>query len=95
MRIKARKDVTQRDIVEGLRVVGVKVYVLNNPNLPDLLTGFRGKLRLLEVKNGKFPSQRKLRKGQEEFFREWQGCPVYVVTSLPEALDAHSIRLAT
>lgn len=96
MRLAARKDANQSEIVKGLRIVGVKVYVLNNPDIPDLLTGFRGKLRLIEIKDGaKYPSQRKLRKGQQAFFSEWQDYPICVVSSLAEALEAHGIWLTT
>lgn len=88
MRTRARKDGNQTEIVDGLRAVGVKVHVLNQADIPDLLIGYRGRHFLLfEVKNnGRPPSARKLRPGQQKFADEWKGYPIYKVESLDEAL---------
>ena len=42
MRLKARKDRNQADIVHGLRAAGFSVAVLNQAGLPDLLIGGMG-----------------------------------------------------
>lgn len=90
--LKARKDANQTRIVKALRDVGVKVYVLNEPM--DLLTGFRGVLRVIEVKDGnRFASQRRLKPSQEKFMTEFEGCPVFKVENVFEALKCHGIEV--
>lgn len=92
LRRASRKDANQTRIVKALRDVGVKVYILNEP--VDLLTGFQGTLRAIEVKDGeRIPSQRKLKPSQEKFMAEFQGCPVYKVENVFEALAAHGVEI--
>jgi hypothetical protein len=58
--------------------------------VPDLLVGVPGlkTLLLIEVKDGsKPPSARGLTEDQKRWHEAWQGYPVYVVTSVPEALE--------
>ncbi len=43
MRLRARKDLNQREIVLGLRAAGFSVAVLNEAGLPDLLIGGMGR----------------------------------------------------
>lgn len=90
IRRASRKDANQSRIVKTLRDVGVKVYILNEP--VDLLTGFQGVLRAIEIKDGsRIPSQRKLKPSQEKFMSEFQGCPIFKVENALEALAAHGI----
>lgn len=90
LRRASRKDANQSRIVKVLRDVGVKVYILNEP--VDLLTGFQGVLRAIEIKDGaRIPSQRKLKPSQEKFMAEFQGCPIFKVENALEALAAHGI----
>lgn len=92
MRYAARIDANQNEIVNGLRRAGVKVYILGLPL--DLLTGWKGVLRILEVKDGgNTKSRRKLRPGQEKFINEWADCPVFKVENLAQAYDAHGIKV--
>lgn len=94
MRRAAKKDRNHELIVTALRKVGVRVRTLNEKDLPDLLTGFEGTLRLLEVKDGeRKPSERRLRSGQQAFFAEFNGCPVYKVENVFEALSVHGIEV--
>jgi hypothetical protein len=87
VRRAARKDDNQAEIVKRLREAGVKVRILNEPDLPDLLIGHRFNFWLFEVKDGaKPPSRRKLREGQETFAQEWSGYPIVKIESLDEAL---------
>lgn len=94
--MRARKvDDNQPEIVAALRKAGCKVYVSSSfgEGFPDLIVGYAGVIRLLEVKDGdKPPSARKLTKPQEAFFKEWEGLPVYVVESPKQALDIVSGR---
>ena len=81
MRRKARKDLNQDSIVASLRGVGATVYVTNNPALPDLVVGYRGRNFLLEVKGDKG----RLTPDQVEFFDTWRG-QAEVVHNEKEAL---------
>ncbi len=92
LRRASRKDANQSLIVKALRRVGVKVYVLNEPM--DLLTGFGGVLRVVEIKDGaRVPSQRRLKPSQEKFMSEFADCPVFKVETIGEALAAHGIEI--
>lgn len=86
VRHAARTDDCQKPIVDALRAVGAKVYVLKLPL--DLLVAVRGsdgsvRTLLLECKDddGRFS------KTQAEFMAEWPG-EVHVVRSPIEALRA-------
>lgn len=93
MRQRARKDDNQNEIVDGLRAVGVKVHILNQKDIPDLLVGYRFNLYLMEVKDGKRkPSERRLRPGQQAFADGWVGYPICKVESLEEAFQTLGIR---
>lgn len=85
MRRAARTDATQEPIVAALRKIGARAIYIKEP--VDLLVGYRNATVLLELKDGeKFSSERRLTKQQEEFIATWPGGPVYVVSSVDEAL---------
>lgn len=87
MRRAARKDDNQAEIVKGLRKIGVKVEILNQDDIPDLLIGYRFHFWLFEIKDGKkAPSRRKLRPGQQRFAERWAGYPIAKIENLDEAL---------
>ena len=88
MRIAARVDDNQKDIVEALRAIGATVRVVTQGGgIPDLLVGFRGHTVLMEVKDGrKKPSARKLTEAEEKFFLEWRGGMLAIVESVDDAL---------
>ena len=85
-------DRNQAEIVKALRKIGCKVYVSSSfgQGFPDLIVGVPGGERsilLVEVKDGsKPPSARKLTPDQVKFHAEWYGWPLFVVTSVDEAL---------
>jgi hypothetical protein len=84
-------DANQAAVVDALRRVGALVQHLHTVGggCPDLLVGFRGKLLLLEVKDGrKPPSERRLNDAEAEWHRRWAGYPVATVTSPLDALKA-------
>ena len=92
MRRAAKTDSNQVDVVEALRAAGCRVQSLASvgEGVPDLLVGVPGlkTLMLIEVKDGsKPPSDRNLTAKQKLWHDAWQGFPVYVVTSVPEALE--------
>jgi hypothetical protein len=88
----ARVDDNQTLIVDCLRRCGCQVEVLSRlgRGVPDLLVGTpRGQLVLIEVKDGaKIPSRRQLTSDQERWHAEWRRFPVFVVSSVVEAVDA-------
>ena len=88
MRLAARVDDNQKDIVEALRAIGATVRVVTQGGgIPDLLVGFRGHTVLMEVKDGrKKPSARKLTEAEEKFFLEWRGGMLAIVENVDDAL---------
>jgi Holliday junction resolvase len=82
MRKYGKIDENQNELVEYLRMAGAKVLIMSNMGggCPDLLVGWRGKLTMVEVKDGKKPpSQRKLTTDQEEFHSEWANYPLLIM----------------
>lgn len=88
----AKVDDNQGLIVDCLRRCGCRVEVLSRVGggVPDLLVGTpRGQLILVEVKDGaKAPSRRQLTSDQERWHADWRRYPIFVVSSVLEALDA-------
>ena len=97
----AKVDANQRAIVAALRKAGCRVYVSSSfgKGFPDLIVGFPGRetIALVEIKDGsKPPSARKLTDDQVTFHAEWYGWPLFVVTSVDEALGlVQESRLST
>lgn len=91
-RYARRVDGNHREIVSGLRAVGVAVLDLHAlAGTLDALAGFRGRIVLLEIKDGSKPaSRRKLTPAEVTTIALFQrnDCPVHVVDSLDAALRA-------
>ena len=88
MRLRAKVDDNQANIVAALRRIGCEVLSLAavGQGCPDLLVQRNGKLYLLEIKDGnKSASRQKLTPDQIEFHSHWQ---VTVVTTTAEAILA-------
>lgn len=87
-RYDAKRDLSEKPIIEALQAVGCTVLALSIKGAPDLLVGYtdfegyRANI-LMEVKTGKA----KLRTGQEEWIGNWAG-NVVVVRSIEDALQA-------
>jgi hypothetical protein len=79
MRVAARVDQNQKEIVAALRAAGAYVFIIGLP--VDLLVGYKGHSFLVEVKNG---SRKRLTKLQEDFFKNWSGSTLARIDS-PEA----------
>lgn len=91
MRRAAKIDANQTQVVSALRAAGVSVQSLAavGNGVPDLLCGFRGKLSLLEVKDGsKVKSARKLTTAQTDWHAIWADMPLFVVETPEQALKA-------
>lgn len=91
MRRAARKDGNEPGLrkvwVNGIGGSWLSITAIEGGE-PDALLGFRGRMALVEFKDGdKPPSARKLRDNQVEWHRTWRGEPVRVV------LDAKGLEL--
>jgi hypothetical protein len=89
VRRAARIDGNHAGIVGCLRACGVRVQSLAGvgDGVPDLLCLFRGRLFLVEVKNGqRKPSAQRLKPLQEKWHAEWADAPLYVATSVEDAV---------
>ena len=81
MRLKAKRDASEREIVDALRKCGVTVYLLDQP--VDALLGYRGKTTLAEFKTGKA----RLNANQVRFVEEWRGSAVVTMRSADDAVQ--------
>lgn len=84
-----RVDANQVEIVTAFRQMGARVQVLSNvgKGFPDLLICVRGRLALVELKDGaKSASRRKLTPDEVRWHEEWQEAPVFVIESIEEAV---------
>lgn len=76
MRRAAKIDGTQQEIVDALRAAGAKVAITAGVagGFPDLVAGYRGRVYLIECKDGSLPpSRRQLTPEQRRFHSEWAG----------------------
>lgn len=90
MRLDARTDDNQNEIVQALRAIGASVAITSalGSGFPDIVAGYRGVNYLIEIKDGsKPPSRRKLTPDEQRFHDLWRGT-VIVVNDIDEALKA-------
>ena len=83
MRLKAKRDLTETSIKEGLEASGYSVMRVSQGGLLDLFVCKDGKAWLVECKS----KGGKLTPAQEKFIASWTGCPVIVAKTLEEVLD--------
>ena len=89
MRIIAKVDANQAEIVADLRAIGCTVLHLHmvGHGCPDIAVGFRGQNYLFELKDGdKPPSRRRLTADEQAWHEKWRG-QVAVITTFDEALE--------
>jgi hypothetical protein len=95
MRLAARTDANQKQIVEALRKLGYSVEVTSQvgKGFPDIIVGGIHKATgkranwLLEIKDGSQPpSKRKLTPDEVLWHERWRGI-VFVVNSVEEAIN--------
>jgi hypothetical protein len=82
VRRAARRDWSERAIVDVLRLGGASVVRLSMKDVPDLLVGGWGVNELAEAKTDKNP----LSDGQHKFKTGWRGAPVWILRSVDDAL---------
>ena len=94
-----RTDANHSDIAAVMRSVGA--YVIDcsqvGAGFPDLIVMFRGRIYLVEVKDGaKPPSRRRLTPAQQVLHVEVErsGCKVHIVKNKDEALALLGARRA-
>ena len=93
----ARVDANHAQVVSALRASGAVVQSLAGvgQGVPDLLVGIRGRLMLIEVKDGsKVPSKQRRTALQDVFFDRWQGYPIALVDGPESALRALNVLTA-
>ena len=76
----ARRDGNEPEIVNYFRRFGATVTIKSDKDAPDLEVGYEGITVLVEVKTNKG----KLRSGQIEWHKNYQGC-VFVVRNIQQA----------
>lgn len=91
MRRAAKIDRNQPEVVKALEKCGAIVQSLADVGngVPDLLIAHRGRLLLLEVKDGsKPPSARRLTPDQQDWHDKWRGPYLMVVVDVESAIAA-------
>lgn len=79
----AKRDAVEAIIVEYLRAAGCSWLPISTKDAPDGLLGYMGRHNMLvEIKSGQ---KAKLRDGQVEWHRRWNGKPVVTLRSLEDA----------
>jgi hypothetical protein len=87
MRLAARRDANEDQIVSALEACGAFVKKINDGGTFDLLVWYRGNTLLLEVKDGrKSPSARELSPAEQKFHDAWPGDNLHIVLSPEDAL---------
>ena len=89
MRLAAKTDANQTQVISALRAAGAQVQSLAavGKGVPDLLCKYQGTFYLIEVKDGrKTPSQRKLTDDQVKWHGEWKGGLLAVAEGPEQAL---------
>lgn len=89
MRLAAKTDRNQQEIVKAFRQIGASVQVLSavGKGCPDILVGWRNRCYLVEIKDGeKPPSARQLTADQVRWHASWAG-NVIIATSVEDAVS--------
>lgn len=90
MRLAAKIDKNQTEIVAALRKAGASVQSLAaiGKGCPDLLVGYNGFTVLMEIKAPDAPFGRAaLTKDQIKWHSEWRGSSLAIVNSVEGALE--------
>jgi hypothetical protein len=96
-RYAARRDDNHEAIVKALRGIGVGLLDTGSAGdgMTDLVTFWRGIVRLVEIKDGsKEPARRRLTPAQEmtRSLARAHGCDIHVVESVDQALALHGAK---
>jgi hypothetical protein len=94
MKTRPRLDRNHREIVKALIKMGAEVLSLApmGGGVFDLLVGYRGRLHLIEIKDGsRPPSSRKLTDDEQWFYNRWRlvvPYSIHIVNNVEEAISA-------
>ena len=87
MRLAARRDANEDQVVSALEAAGAFVKKINDGGMFDLLVWYRGNTLLLECKDGnKPPSARKLTPAEQKFHDQWPGDNLHIVLGPEDAV---------
>lgn len=89
MRLAAKVDVNQKEIVAAFRKFGCSVLMLHTvgSGCPDILVAKCKRNILIEIKDGRKPlSARALTKDEQKFHESWRG-DVRIVESLGDVIN--------
>ena len=89
MRLRAKVDINQKEIVSQLRKIGCSVLHLHTigRGAPDILVGKNGVNYLFEIKDGtKTASQKKLTPDEVDFHESWRG-QVTIIENIEQAIE--------
>ena len=89
MRRAAKRDASEKKIVETLRKAGCSVVIMDKP--VDLLIGIEGLNFLAECKTPGTQYGKKLNKNQQDFQDTWKGGAIFILKSVDDALQLVSI----
>ena len=92
MRVRARVDRNQPEIVAALRKAGAVVHCTHQlgGGFPDLFCNFRGRIFGFEVKDPmQPPSARKLTPAEDSFIENWNRCgqTIFVIETAEAAIS--------
>ena len=82
----AKADANQPEIVAAFRAAGASVGLIHRAGygIPDLIVGYRGVDRQVEVK---MPGKLGLTAKESDYHRDWLGAQVAIVSTVAEALE--------
>ncbi len=83
MRYAAKRDASEKLIVEALRKSGCSVYIMDKP--VDLLVGLCGQTFLAECKTPGTQYGKKLNKNQQDFQDNWRGASIVTLRTIDDA----------
>jgi len=87
MRLAARRDANEDQVVSALKAYGAHVEKINDAGRFDLLVWYRGATILMEVKDGnKPPSARRLTDAEQAFHDRWPGDNLHIVLGPEDAI---------
>lgn len=89
MRLAARVDANQKEVIAAFRRLGCSVLPLHTVGggCPDICVGKNKKSILVEIKDGsKVKSARALTKDEQKFHEEWLGS-LFIVESLGDVIN--------
>lgn len=90
MRTVAKVDKNQPEIVKALRKLGAAILPTHQlKNAFDILVGFRGKLFMVEIKDGTLPpSKKRLTPGEQKCKQDFEsvGVKYHIIYSIDDAI---------